>query len=167
MAKRESSRKRAPVAAAEAHYVEDWGVLFEQSGMPRMTGRVLGWLLICDPPHQTAAELAEALQASKGSISTTTALLERVGIIERFGLPGERSSYFRVQPDAFTRTVRHKLAAIAAWRDLAERGLKLLQQKRAGRATTKRLRDIHGLYAFMEREYPALIERWERERADE
>src|ERR1035437_326450 len=42
-----------------------------------MTGRVLGWLLVCDPPEQTAAELAEALSASKGAISGATSSLVR------------------------------------------------------------------------------------------
>ena len=35
-------------------------------GMTRMTGRVLGWLLVCDPVEQTAAQLSAALDASAG-----------------------------------------------------------------------------------------------------
>ena len=34
--------------------------------MTPMAGRMWGWLLICEPPEQTAADLAEALQASRG-----------------------------------------------------------------------------------------------------
>lgn len=48
-----------------------------------MVGRALGWLLVCEPPEQSAAELAETLQASKGSISTATRVLLRLGFIER------------------------------------------------------------------------------------
>ena len=46
-------------------------------GMTPMAGRMRGWLLICDPPEQTAAELADALQASRGAISGAADPLER------------------------------------------------------------------------------------------
>ena len=45
-------------------FVEEVGIFFEQQGMPRMAGRILGCLLISDSPHQTTGELAEALLAS-------------------------------------------------------------------------------------------------------
>ncbi|MFC1955613.1 hypothetical protein ACFLWZ_03665 [Chloroflexota bacterium] len=35
--------------------------------------------MICDPPYQSPDELAEALIASKGSISSTTRLLIQMG----------------------------------------------------------------------------------------
>jgi DNA-binding transcriptional regulator GbsR (MarR family) len=63
-------------------FIEELGMQFElEAAAPRMLGRVLGWLLVCDPPEQSAAELAERLQASKGSISTATRLLLRMGMI--------------------------------------------------------------------------------------
>ncbi len=52
----------------------------------RMAGRMLGWLLICDPPHQSMNAIADVLQASKGSISTMTRLLIQLDLIERTGI---------------------------------------------------------------------------------
>ncbi|MCP5095569.1 MAG: MarR family transcriptional regulator, partial [Chloroflexi bacterium] len=46
------------------YFVEDVGLFFEQVGLPRMSGKIMGWLLIADPPHQSMSELVEALQAS-------------------------------------------------------------------------------------------------------
>ena len=74
--------------------------------MPRMTGRVLGWLLVCDPVEQTAAELAEALDASKGSISGATGMLVRARLVDRLHIRGERADRFRVRPDAWDDAVR-------------------------------------------------------------
>ena len=48
------------------HFVEEVALVFEEIGLIRMAGRILGWLLISNPPYQSADELAEALQASKG-----------------------------------------------------------------------------------------------------
>lgn len=68
-------------------FAEDVGLVFENIGLPRMAGRVLGWLLVCDPPHQSMLELVEALSASKASISNTTRMLIEIGLIERISLP--------------------------------------------------------------------------------
>lgn len=144
------------------HFVEEVSVLFEQSGMPRMAGRILGWLLVCDPPPQTSEQLVAGLGASKGSISTMTRLLIRAGFIERIGLPGERRDYFRIKPDAWTQLMRSSMGQITVFRQLAERGLVLLDQEPADR--TARLAGMRDLYAFFEREFPALLARWEQER---
>jgi hypothetical protein len=42
-----------------------------QDGVPLIAGRILGWLMICDPPEQSAAERAEAIGASRASLTTT------------------------------------------------------------------------------------------------
>src|ERR1700716_1606374 len=75
-------------------------------GLPQMTGRVLGWLLVCDPVEQTAAQLAEALDASKGSISGATGILVRARLVDRLHVRGERADRFRIRPEAWDDQVR-------------------------------------------------------------
>jgi DNA-binding transcriptional regulator GbsR (MarR family) len=144
------------------HFIEDVGLLFEESGMPRMTGRIVGWLLICNPPHQSLPELAEILQASKASISTMTRLLIQMGLIERVGLPGHRRDHYRLKPDAFYSIFQHNLEEIKSGLQLAERAMTLVGNQPA--ELKHRVRQVHELYAFFDREYPALLERWEKER---
>ena len=59
----------------ESAFVEEMGQALATYGMTPMAGRMWGWLLICEPPEQTAADLAEALQASRGAISGTARML--------------------------------------------------------------------------------------------
>ena len=148
--------------AEEQNFVEEVGIVFEQTGLPRMSGRILGWLMISDPPHQTTGELAEVLMASKGSISTMTRLLIRIGLIERISLPGQRRDYFRIKPGASHQLLKDSLAQATAFRQLAERGLELLKDKAF--LTRQWLEEMHAMYAFFERELPTLLERWEQER---
>ena len=145
----------------EKNFVEEVGLFFEQTGMPRMAGRILGWLLISDPPHQSTDELAGGLMASKGSISTNTRLLIRIGLIERLGLPGVRHDYFRIRLGAWDHLIKQSVDQVAIVRQLAERGLKLLEGKPI--LTRQWLEEMRDMYAFFEREYPALLERWEQE----
>lgn len=147
---------------AEQMFVEQAGVVMEHLGMPRMAGRVLGWLLICDPPQQSPGELAAALQASKASISTTIRYLVQVGIIERVVFPGKRRDYFRMREEAWSRSTEERFDLVTATRELAEQGLALRVD--ADAAATERLREMRDFYAFTERELPAVIERWRQER---
>ena len=149
--------------AERQQFVEEVGIVFEQTGMARMAGRILGWLLISDPSHQSTDQLAEALMASKGSISTMTRLLIQIGLIERLSLPGVRHDYFRLRPDAWRHWIRHGLEdEIKMVRQLAEHGLELLADKTP--LTQKWLEEMRDIYTFLEREVPALLERWEQQR---
>jgi predicted transcriptional regulator len=143
---------------AEQAYIEEFGLYWEQMGLPRMTGRILAWLLICDPPQQTMNDLTEALQASKSSISTGTRMLIQFGFIERVSLPGERRDYYQILPHMWSRVLGEKQNQFTLFMQLAERGLALLDKTDGPRR--ERLEEMYDLYAFMDREYPALLERW-------
>jgi DNA-binding transcriptional regulator GbsR (MarR family) len=139
-------------------FVEELGVLFEmEAGTPRMVGRTLGWLLVCDPPEQSAAELAEMLQASKGSISTATRVLLRMGFIERVRSRGERFDRFRAHPGAWDEFF---------WRDeqfrkprrVIQVGLDALAGEPSARRA--RLEELDSIYAWWEQRMPALREEY-------
>ena len=149
--------------AEEKHFVEDVGIAFEQTGLPRTAGRIFGWLLISDPPHQSTSELAEALMASRGSISSMTRLLIQMGTIERISLTGVRHGYFHLRPDAWQHMIKHGLEdEIKMFQQLAEHGLELLADNPP--LTRKGLEEMRDIYTFFEREFPALVERWEQDR---
>jgi len=150
------------VRVEEMQFVEEVGRAFEETGMPRMAGRIFGSLLIAEPPHQSPDQLAKSLLASKGSISSITRLLIEVGLIERYSMAGVRHDYFRVKEDACRHMVGHGIEdEIKMMHRLAHRGLALLgKQKRVFTL----LQEMNDLYDFLERELPALIERWEREK---
>jgi DNA-binding MarR family transcriptional regulator len=144
-------------------YVESWGRLFEREGLPRTPGRIWGWLLVCDPPEQGTGALCEALHLTKGSISTSTRLLEKAGLLERRGVPGSRQIHYRVRPDACERLMDHRLESIGLWSAQAEKGLKLVGP--GATELARRLRELHELYSFIARGQTALRRRWHRRRA--
>lgn len=145
----------------QQQYVEEFGLFAEQIGLTRMAGRILGWLLICDPPHQTMHELVEALQTSKSSVSTTTRLLITFGMLERISLPGERRDYYRLVPHLWTTAMERSAQQFAGFRKMAERGLAILTDAEPGRR--QRLQEMRALYTFIEREFPQILERWKEE----
>jgi len=146
----------------EKSFIEEVGLVFEQLGMPRMAGRIVGWLMLSNPPYQSIDEMAEALMASKGSISTITRFLIQVGLIERIGLPGVRRSYFRIRPDFPQHLLTKRAEGLTLLRQLVERGLELMRDKPT--PTRQGLEEMRDMYIFFEREFPALLGRWEQER---
>ena len=141
-------------------FAEEMGVMGERLGMPPMVARVLGWLLICDPPAQSLGEMAAALGVSRASISIATRLLAGPGLIRRTAVPGARGYHFEIQSGAFTQlTGREQFALLHAQLD---RGLAILPDPDGPLAG--RLREARDFYAFVEREIPLLVERFRAER---
>jgi DNA-binding transcriptional regulator GbsR (MarR family) len=145
--------------AEKQKFVEEVGIVFEQTGLPRMAGRIFGWLLVADSPHQNAEQIGKALLASKGSISTSTRLLIQHGLIERMSLPGVRHDYFRLKPNALGSMVERGIEdEVKMFRQLTERGLELVNED--NEESRGFLREMHELYMFLEKELPVLRERW-------
>ncbi|MEO3875720.1 transcriptional regulator [Nonomuraea sp. B12E4] len=94
-------------------------------GLAPITGRVLGWLMACDPPAQTASDIAEAIGASRASLTTNMHLLTSIRLIRKFRKPGERNVYYQIEDDAWSKVLRQKLAAFVAFDELAADGLRL------------------------------------------
>lgn len=141
------------------HFIEEIGLFFEQAGLPRMAGRILGKLLIANPSQQSLSDLAESLVASKGSVSTMTRLLIQAGLIERVSLPGERRDYFRLKPNAWFQMTKQRMGFVTALHDLAVKGIGLVDDDVPNGAD--RLIELKELSEFWESELPGLVDRWE------
>jgi DNA-binding transcriptional regulator GbsR (MarR family) len=146
----------------EKHFIEDISLYFEQMGLPRMAGRVLGVLLISDPPAQSLTDLCEILQASKSSVSTTTRLLTEMGLIERVASPVPRQVYFQFKSGGWVVFIRQRLRLWASLHQIAEHGLELLRDRDPG--LRERLQEAHDMFSLSEEELPALLERVENKR---
>ncbi|HKI59256.1 MAG TPA: MarR family transcriptional regulator [Trueperaceae bacterium] len=142
--------------------IEQFGLLFESQGVPRMAGRILGALLVADPPEQSADQLVRTLHASRSSVSTMTRLLEGAGYLERVSKPGDRRLYYRARPDVWHQRTLESMAPLRDMRRLAEKGLRLT----AGAAPEARsgLRDMYQFLAYWEQELPRMIEGWKQAR---
>jgi DNA-binding transcriptional regulator GbsR (MarR family) len=145
----------------ELAFVDEVAVFFEREGLPLIAGRVIGWLLVSDPPEQSAAQLARTLQVSRSSISSATRLLTPSGLVEGVRKRGQRQEYFRIASDGWSRMLERRYAQTAAFREVTERGLRMLRDAPAERR--ERLANVHELYGFLEAELPSLFQRWQSE----
>ena len=146
----------------EKHFIEDISLYFEHMGLPRMAGRVLGVLLISNPPEQSLNDLCEVLQASKSALSTTTRLLAEMGLIERVSSAKPREVAFQFKSGGWVVFMRMRLRLMASLHQIAEQGLELLKNEPA--ALREHLQEAHDMFSLIEEELPALLKHIEEER---
>lgn len=145
---------------AELEFVEEFALAMERLGLVRMTGRVIAWLTICDPPEQTFNQIAETLQASKGSISTALRFLTTSKWVVRSSRPGDRKDYFAARQEAMTDLVRMQSRQYGPFAAMTEHGLAMLDGEGASEERKARLREIHDFFVWLDREMPVLFQRW-------
>lgn len=76
-------------------FIERMGLTSERHGMPRIAGRLLGFLLLDGGAH-SLDDLAERLQVSKASVSTNARFLENLQVIRRRPVPGDRRDFYQI-----------------------------------------------------------------------
>jgi DNA-binding transcriptional regulator GbsR (MarR family) len=94
------------VDARRQQFIERMGLMTEEDGLPRIAGRIFGYLLLT-PGECSLEDLASALGVSRASVSNDARRLAQMGLLERRGRPGDRRDYYSISPDAF----RHSIAA--------------------------------------------------------
>ena len=153
---------RRPADARVQDWMERLAILLERDGLPRMAGRIFGWLLVCDPPEQSMEELAAAVQGSKASMSTMTRLLVSAALVEKVRLPGARCDAFRIRPGQWRQLWRSRMQLVDEATRLTGRGLALLEGRPPW--VRARLEDLYYQYRFIGERLPALLEQLDRER---
>jgi DNA-binding transcriptional regulator GbsR (MarR family) len=98
----------------------------DQDGVPLIAGRILGWLTIAVPAEQSATQIAEAIGASRASLTTNLRLLGSVGFVTQLTRPGERTVYYRVDDEAWARVVRRQVASLTALGEILQDGTDLV-----------------------------------------
>jgi len=132
-------------------YLQDWiervaNFFVEQNGLPPITGRVLGWLLICEPAEQSAGEIADAIGASRASLTTTMRVLTTVGVARRRSRPGGRTTYYSIDDRAWEKVIRQRVAALTSFRHITEDALDHLGGDNPRAA---RVRSAHAMFGWL------------------
>lgn len=118
----------------------------EQDGVPLVAGRVLGWLMICDPPEQTAGQIASAIDASRASLTTSLRQLRSIGLIRKTTRPGDPSAYYGMADDAWFAVVRKQVASLSELGRIARDGMDLVG---AGSERSARARNAYDVSVWM------------------
>jgi DNA-binding transcriptional regulator GbsR (MarR family) len=143
-------------------FVDDMGRLVLAYGAPRALMRVLGWMVVCETPDQTATDVQKELGLSAGSVSTSLRFLGDMGLVERVSRPGDRRIFYRLNTDGWELLLQQRFRAFNEVRVVADKAVRAA----AGQAND-RLHGMRDTWAFLEAGAADLLanSRTRRERA--
>jgi DNA-binding transcriptional regulator GbsR (MarR family) len=92
--------KTIPLSLREAQqsFIQHWGEMANAWGIPRSMGEVHALLLVSGEP-QTADDIIERLQISRGNASMMLRSLQDWGLIRLVHRPGDRKTYYEALSD--------------------------------------------------------------------
>ena len=126
-----------------------------------MVGRLLGYLMVCWPPDQSIAELAEALLASRSAIAGAVSALENLGLVRRSRAAGERMD--RVSIDRTSRRAYgFDISEYQEQGELAREGLEVLADAPIERRAV--LLEFAAFADFLVQRLPQLEQEWNERR---
>ena len=138
----------------QIQFVERVGRFWESVSRGRSAGRIVGWLMICDPVHQSAADLVGTLGMSTGSVSTQLRSLQQLGLVERVTFPGDRASYYQLPESVWSKSMNTEFERLAEMRALAASAVEVLPTVRP-----ERVSELGLVAEFFTEEWHGLVER--------
>jgi hypothetical protein len=145
---------------AEYYYVND--------GMPRDRGRVVGWLMICDPAEQTAEQIAKALGVERPAVDRIVDQLtpenDPVSVFERTGALNEDYTV-RLRENSWGPKVKGIFSEFPDFHRIALTGLTALRTVGATEERLGRLANMERFLGFVSAEMPAILLRYEARKA--
>lgn len=135
-------------------FIEKMGVFGMESGMQRSLARVMGFLLVCEPIHQSAEQIASTLHLSSGAVSNAVNALQQAMLVKRVTFPGDRHYYYEFDSTGWKEALTVQLKALPQGIALAEEGMKFSKNN-------PRLIKMREFYLALDAEVEALVKRLE------
>lgn len=155
-----SLREEDGLPTEKTRFVEGMGRYFEQFGLSRIGGRVLGLLMLAEEPL-SLDDMATTLSVSRASISTNIRLATASGLAELVTKPGDRRDYYLFTDDAWGHSLHIELKSLLPLRRMGARALAALETD--DHMARAQLEDLVDFCDFFIEEHHRMIARW-RER---
>jgi DNA-binding transcriptional regulator GbsR (MarR family) len=129
--------------ASAQQFIENFGLALASEGLPRTAARLLGLILMLDEGGDLEF-LADQLNVSRASISTSTRLLESIGAIERHSIRGQRRIVYKAAQHGRNRGMEGVLFRMRRTRDVVTGARRDLPKHMAG--AKARLHQVEDYY---------------------
>ncbi|TCM42662.1 GbsR/MarR family transcriptional regulator [Kribbella sp. VKM Ac-2568] len=146
-----------PSPAEISQFVERFAGVLANSGVPSMSARVMGRMLVSPTGTMTAAELAESLQISQPAVSGAVRQLLQVSFITRERLPGSRKDHYRIREDVFAAILERRNDALGEWESSTRSGADLFGPETP---VGHRLAEAADFFAFIREDLNQMIKNW-------
>jgi DNA-binding transcriptional regulator GbsR (MarR family) len=147
---------------AVGRFTERFAADLSDNGFPRMPARVFAMLLVNESGQMTAAELADALQVSPAAISGAVRYLVLIHFATRAREAGSRRDVVRVSEHNWMHATLNQDQVYARMEATLREGVAVLGEGSAAGARVEETRDF---FAYLRKEMPLILQRWQDQRA--
>lgn len=158
----DSNHRDEKVDTGLNRFIEGMGVYFENEGVPRIGGRILGLLLATQGPL-SAEELASRLKVSRASISTNIRMLTATGLVEKIAFLDKRHTYYGMAADVWSKAIVSGREKVLAFKSIAELGLAALPEQNEARSRMAEMIEWSKLMADV---YEKILVEWQERRPE-
>jgi len=147
----------APTPEEVSQYVERFAGVMANSGVPTMSARVMGRMLVSPNGTMTAAELAETLQISQPAVSGAVRQLIQMSFISRERVPGSRKDHYRIREDVFAAILERRNQALTEWAASSSYGADLFGPDTV---VGRRLAEAADFFTFVHADLEQTMKEW-------
>jgi len=144
------------LSEAETDCIEQLGLVAETGGLTRITGRIWA-LLIVSAEALAPAEIAELLQVSRASVSTSLKMLESLEFLNIRTRAGERQSYYEMRDSPYKAMMQAQARRTANNVAVVRRVLDQIEKPGA----RKGLQELETFYTVMLEGFGCMLEQLE------
>ena len=149
------------ISKAEKQFLSNFSTYMEASGLSATAGSIVGWLLICEPPYQSANQLKNILRVAKSTISTTVRSLVAIGFINKVRIHGLKGEYYQYNYSLGNESFKKRAEGLKTFINLYEQARDLYKPKSD---RINRLDEMIEQSIFFQRKYAEIAEEWEKYR---
>ena len=120
---------KSEIINKQKELIEQYGILFEKTGLQPVAGRIAGLLLVMDKETYTFDEIVEELNISKSTASVAIKTLLFSNEIEYITHSGDRKKYFRTKITSIEQGRKDFISLIKRYKKLTEEAYELKQNK--------------------------------------
>lgn len=139
-------------AANVAAFLSQVAIATEKMGLGANLGRIVGFLMICDPACQTAEEIAAATNVDPAEATGTLEGLAKWGSLDRIAMIEDEPACFALRP--VRELMAERMQFIEDMKDALAEGIKLL-----GAEENPLLVEFHDLYQVLQEQLPDALKR--------
>jgi DNA-binding transcriptional regulator GbsR (MarR family) len=134
--------------------------MWEKMGATRISGKILGYLLVCDKELVSFQELVDELKVSKASVSTNLKVLEQIEFIQPVSISGDRKTYYRATPVNMVQIFERRLKLITVMLDIMKKGQKLKENRND--SASHFLTEAIDFYSWFEKNIPEFFKQYKQ-----
>lgn len=148
--------------ADKQRQVERIGVGFEKAGVPPVGARIIGLLMMAEPPYLSFDDLVEATQASKSSVSNALKILQTEGLVDYITFSGDRKRYFQLYSSTWLEILKDRMKGFTSLREIIIETMAMRSSQYPEFNHT--LEEVAKLYGELEKQMMRVIENWEKKK---